>query len=804
MGLFIQQNAQEGLIARQLRQHRGALETSLRRISSGLRVTTGADDPGRIGSITRLNAQIRGVQQGRRNLSDGASLMETVDGGLAEAENLLQRLRELSLIAISEHLTPLERRALQGEADQLVDQLGILAQQTRYQGQQIFGGEATKLHIQGDAGRSAPLQLKLADLRPTSLGRQARYEGERRGIFLSPLQNGELQINGVSIRGTSAADDQLSTVHHAGSALAKAAAINDATHFTGVRAIVGDTEVVGLERIQGVDLSGSRFLKINDQVISGFKVHGGDAGGHLITEINRVSGASGVIASLDAEGRIALKAPDGRNIHVEYSDLAVRNALRFIDAFGDELNLIDTVSLSSPDRALHGKVEPGVVQVLEVGSGYRGTVTASGAYRLPRDHIDYVIQVVEGGPLGTARFRFKAETTSENVAAEDFAFLAGNIDGIAVVDPPGAGRYLALGGTLVGGGSYDEGLDRIFTFEVTKAGTTDGDLLERAQFRVTSDIDGLVGEDLLASKDLTHTLTEGVTATFGQTGRSFVVSNEIQATGHNYSGGPVLFGNHTGDFDQNFVLAVSQGGYTDGSAELQLSRDGGATFEAPFPLLPWDPIALNGELSVRFPDRNGRVSAAVAHRVTGSFNGTATSGGTYTGTESIRYGIRVTTAGALGGSARGVITENGVATGGDFALVDGAEVSLGGGATLRLDAGSPSLSATTASTSDGYDERVEIRGPYLGEDNGEVVARVRQAGRVDGSARLEYSLDGGVTFQGDLAVRSGGAIALDDGLSISFDPAPAPVVDPPVIESVTYAGAARLGGVYTDEEDADL
>ena len=153
------------------------------------------------------------------------------------------------------------------------------------------------------------------DARANILGRQARYDGL--AVNSEAMLNGDLNINNTTIRGTTAADDNLSTSNRAGSAISKAAAINDATQYTGVTAIVNKTAVSGTAAVQQVTLDSNNYMVINDEIISGFTVSANDADGSLIDAINAIANETGVIARLDQQLNLVMEAEDGRNIEIE-------------------------------------------------------------------------------------------------------------------------------------------------------------------------------------------------------------------------------------------------------------------------------------------------------------------------------------------------------------------------------------------------------------------------------------------------------------------------------------------------------
>jgi flagellin len=102
-----------------------------------------------------------------------------------------------------------------------------------------------------------------------------------------------------------------------GSAIAKAAAINDSTEFTGVRAIVEKSQDANNTDIAGGTLDSTNYIRINGEIITGVIVQSDDADDTLVNAINAVTAKTGVIASLDGGNQLVLTAEDGRNIEVE-------------------------------------------------------------------------------------------------------------------------------------------------------------------------------------------------------------------------------------------------------------------------------------------------------------------------------------------------------------------------------------------------------------------------------------------------------------------------------------------------------
>ena len=131
----------------------------------------------------------------------------------------------------------------------------------------------------------------------------------------------------IDIRPTLDSDDTISTIYNSASSIAKAAAINDSTQYTGVSATVEPTSVVGSADIRAVDLDSFNYIIINGKEISGITVKDNDATSSLRNQINNFQSATGVTASLDSNNRLILTAIDGRNIELTTSGSATKLGL---------------------------------------------------------------------------------------------------------------------------------------------------------------------------------------------------------------------------------------------------------------------------------------------------------------------------------------------------------------------------------------------------------------------------------------------------------------------------------------------
>jgi len=125
---------------RNLNKSQAGLQTSLQRLSSGLRINSAKDDAAGLAISERFTSQIRGLTVAARNANDGISLAQVAEGALEEASNILQRIRELSVQSINATNSPSDRSALQLEVGQLTAELNRIAKATEFNGQKILDG----------------------------------------------------------------------------------------------------------------------------------------------------------------------------------------------------------------------------------------------------------------------------------------------------------------------------------------------------------------------------------------------------------------------------------------------------------------------------------------------------------------------------------------------------------------------------------------------------------------------------------------------------------------------------------------
>ncbi|MFY8272923.1 flagellin [Pseudoalteromonas sp. SSDWG2] len=140
MALYVNTNVSALNAQRQLSTSGNALDTSFKRLSSGLRINSAADDAAGLQISDRLQTQILGLNQGNRNANDGISLAQTAEGAMEELTSMFQRIRVLAQQAANGSNTDEDRLALQQEIRQLASETNRVASDTTFGGQNLLDG----------------------------------------------------------------------------------------------------------------------------------------------------------------------------------------------------------------------------------------------------------------------------------------------------------------------------------------------------------------------------------------------------------------------------------------------------------------------------------------------------------------------------------------------------------------------------------------------------------------------------------------------------------------------------------------
>jgi flagellin len=113
---------------------------SIERLSSGQRINRAGDDASGLAVSEKMRSQIRGLNQAERNIQNGVAFIQTTEGYLQETQDILHRLRELSVQSANGIYTDEDRMQIQVEVSQLIDEVNRIASHAQFNGMNLLTG----------------------------------------------------------------------------------------------------------------------------------------------------------------------------------------------------------------------------------------------------------------------------------------------------------------------------------------------------------------------------------------------------------------------------------------------------------------------------------------------------------------------------------------------------------------------------------------------------------------------------------------------------------------------------------------
>ncbi|HEF1623529.1 TPA: flagellin A [Campylobacter lari] len=287
-----------------------ALENSLGRLSSGLRINSAADDASGMAIADSLRSQANTLGQAISNGNDALGILQTADKAMDEQLKILDTIKVKATQAAQDGQTTKTRNMLQADINRLMEELDNIANTTSFNGKQLLSGGFTNQNFQIGAQSNQTIQASIGATQSSKIG-VTRFEtgsmSKTSGVAQLTIKN----YNGI--------DDfkfqpvVISTSVGTGMG-ALAEEINRVADITGVRAnFLVQTTGAGPMKAGTT----SDDFAINGVKIGKVDYKDGDENGALISAINSVKDTTGVEASKDANGRLVLNSRDGRGIKIE-------------------------------------------------------------------------------------------------------------------------------------------------------------------------------------------------------------------------------------------------------------------------------------------------------------------------------------------------------------------------------------------------------------------------------------------------------------------------------------------------------
>ena len=159
----INTNVAASLTANAMKTNQRDMDQTMERLATGLRVNSAQDDAAGLAIGTRMDAQIRGLDQAARNANDGISLLQTVDSAASEMTDMFQRMRELAVQAQTSTLSTTDISNLNGEFAALAAEVDRLASDTTFNNISIMDGSDTSMSFAIGADETDVITVTLND-----------------------------------------------------------------------------------------------------------------------------------------------------------------------------------------------------------------------------------------------------------------------------------------------------------------------------------------------------------------------------------------------------------------------------------------------------------------------------------------------------------------------------------------------------------------------------------------------------------------------------------------------------------------
>ena len=205
MGLRVNTNVASINAQRNLSAVTDRLSNNYRRLSTGLRISTAADDAAGLAISERLRSQVRSLDQAKRNANDGISLVQTAEGALNEVSSILTRLRELAIQSSNGSVSNQDKETLDEEFQSLISEVNRIGRSTEFNGIKLLDGSSSTVSFQVGFGTTSgidTLSVSLSAALSTTLSLNSLDIGSG-GATTTAISNIDAAINTVSsLRGS--------------------------------------------------------------------------------------------------------------------------------------------------------------------------------------------------------------------------------------------------------------------------------------------------------------------------------------------------------------------------------------------------------------------------------------------------------------------------------------------------------------------------------------------------------------------------------------------------------------------------
>lgn len=178
------------------------VSNDMAKLSSGLKINKAGDDASNLAVSEKLRSQIRGLQKAEQNIQNGVSFIQTTEGYLNETNDLIQRMRELSVQSANGIYSPEDRGQIQVEVIQLIDEVNRVASHAQFNQMNMLQGQFSNAQTGGTPTASMWFQV-------------GANMDQRKQVFIGDMSAKGLKVDAVSISTPTSANAAIGTLDEA-------------------------------------------------------------------------------------------------------------------------------------------------------------------------------------------------------------------------------------------------------------------------------------------------------------------------------------------------------------------------------------------------------------------------------------------------------------------------------------------------------------------------------------------------------------------------------------------------------------
>ena len=538
------------------------LSSAMNRLSTGYRINSAADDAAGSAIASKFEAQTRSLGVAIRNANDAISLTQTAEGALGEVENILQRMRELSVQAGNSTLNTSDRAQIQAEVDALAAEIDAISAKTNFNQVNLLDGSSSSVTMQIgiDKGDELAIGLQKTDVSTLGIGSSsnARVLTSERVTAVTAGTDwaaADIKINGenaFSAAVNTGTTSQLNGIAHSIEALSVPAADGSAGRNAAVHAalINSNSAVHGAvaTSFNEVVATSNAFTAGGTITVQGITIAAQDTQAAFVAEVNNA--AVGVTASVNTAGRIVFSNTDGDNIVLAGADIA--NIGHTADTYGG------FVQISNSD---------GSAVSIEAGSdknGYGADATA--APGLVSDVTALGFNQVSGSTVNGAVVTSTALTQA----------MAVTINSVAIGASDDASALSKAAAINAAGAGVTASARTVANLTIDLVGVTNSQLSDFSINNITIDISGDLntGQVVTGINDVLGGVIDVVASADATTG-ALVLTSESGLTIDANSGTATGFITAATNQNGTTIAAEATGDYVTHGALTIVSNDGG-------------------------------------------------------------------------------------------------------------------------------------------------------------------------------------------------------------------------------------